>query len=204
MAKKGQLTKAEYIPMDEFKGIVRRLEKDENWKFELYFTFSCATALRVIDVMNTRWSEIFDKDRLGNITMKKVFVKEEIKTGKIRKIRFSQSVADRIIYLYTLLGSPDIDRFIFTNRWGKKSWSSQYLNAELKRIRDRYDVSITNFSTHTFRKTFARGYWDAQGRTSESLILLMDILNHSSIAMTKKYLGITDDEIAEVYMNFEL
>lgn len=199
MAKKGQLTKSDYIPMDEFKRVISLLNEDKRFKFELYFVFSCATALRVCDVMSTNWGDVVSRD--GSV--KSIFVKKELKTGKIRKISFSRSTSERITRLYSDLGCPDLNSPMFANKWGDKPWTTQYLNAELKRIRDKYDISIANFSTHTFRKTFARNYWESQKRSSGALILLMDVLNHSSIAMTKKYLGITDEEIAEVYSNLD-
>lgn len=54
-------------------------------------------------------------------------------------------------------------------------------------------------SPHTFRKTFGRYVYDSNNRSAESLILLNKILNHSSIQITKTYLGITKDEVNGIY-----
>jgi len=204
MAKKGVLTKPDYLKMEELKRMTEALAADENWKFELYITFSVATALRVCDVLSTSWIDVVEEDAEGHVVLRKFFYKREKKTGKIRKINFSQSVGNRIIELYVKLGSPKLNSIIFTNRGGEKALSSQYVNAELKRIKERYQINISNFSTHTFRKTFARHFWESQDRSSGSLILLMSLLNHSSIEMTKRYLAISDDEIAGVYQSFEI
>ena len=40
--------------------------------------------------------------------------------------------------------------------------------------------------------------------SSESLILLMDIFGHSSPSITKRYLGIRDQEIFNVYDSLSL
>jgi len=203
MALPGQLTKADYIPMDIFKGLLKNLEKDENWQWEFYLMFSMVTALRVVDVTSTAWRDIFEVTPEG-LKVKRKFVKKEQKTGKTREISFSPSVADRIDFLYIKLGSPTLTELIFPSKKNPgKSVSKQYINAELKRIKAKYSLQINNFSTHSFRKTFARHYWEMNNKSSESLILLMDVLNHSSIAMTKKYLGITSEEIAGVYSSFE-
>lgn len=204
MSKRNQLTKAEYLPMDIFRGILKRLELEKKYKLELYFTFSVASALRVVDVLSTKWQDILEKDESGNMSLKRRFIKVEQKTGKSRTINFSQSVSDRIEFLYIKLKSPDLNNFIFVNRWGKEPMTKQYINQELKRIRDRYDLPIKNFSSHSFRKTFGRHFYESQGKTSASLILLMHVFNHSSLQMTKVYLGISEDEIAEVYENFEI
>ena len=55
-------------------------------------------------------------------------------------------------------------------------------------------VGLTgNFGTHTLRKT-----WGYHARKNGAdLATIMQKLNHESIAYTKRYLGITDDELAE-------
>jgi integrase len=53
---------------------------------------------------------------------------------------------------------------------------------------------VGNFGTHTLRKT-----WGYQARQAGvPLELIMHKLNHSNIAMTKRYLGITDDELRAI------
>jgi integrase len=53
-------------------------------------------------------------------------------------------------------------------------------------------VGLTgNYGTHTLRKT-----WGYQARLSGvPMEIIMEKLNHTSFAMTKRYLGITDDEL---------
>jgi site-specific recombinase XerD len=51
-----------------------------------------------------------------------------------------------------------------------------------------------NYGTHTLRKT-----WVYHARMNgEDLALIMYKLNHSDLAYTKRYLGITDEEPEEV------
>ncbi len=51
-----------------------------------------------------------------------------------------------------------------------------------------------NYGTHTLRKTWGyHAYMNGM-----DLALLMDILNHNSLASTRQYLGIMDDELREV------
>ena len=62
-----------------------------------------------------------------------------------------------------------------------------------------YKVKIGNFSTHTFRKTFGRYVYETNNRSAEALVLLNKILNHTSIQITKTYIGITQDEINNIF-----
>jgi len=57
-----------------------------------------------------------------------------------------------------------------------------------------------NFGTHSLRKT--RGYYARM--QGEDLALIMHKLNHESIAYTKRYLGITDDELQAVSQRLNL
>lgn len=58
----------------------------------------------------------------------------------------------------------------------------------------------SHFGGHTLRKT-----WAYQGRLKAvPLEIIQHKLNHTSLSVTKKYLGITDDEIAEACNRIDL
>ncbi|MCI0711985.1 MAG: hypothetical protein L0154_17660 [Chloroflexi bacterium] len=63
------------------------------------------------------------------------------------------------------------------------------------------DVGLRgNYGTHTLRKT-----WGYHARKNGvELALIMHKLNHNSLAYTKRYLGITDDELEAVMRNLNL
>ncbi|MFC1878930.1 tyrosine-type recombinase/integrase, partial [Chloroflexota bacterium] len=63
------------------------------------------------------------------------------------------------------------------------------------------DVGLTgNYGTHSLRKT-----WGYHARVQGvDLALIMHKLNHESIAYTKRYLGITDDELGAVARRLNL
>lgn len=57
-----------------------------------------------------------------------------------------------------------------------------------------------NFGTHSLRKT-----WGYHARMQGvDLALIMYKLNHNSIAYTKRYLGITDDELQAIAQRLNL
>ena len=67
------------------------------------------------------------------------------------------------------------------------------------------DVKIRNknISTHSMRKSGSRFIWENNGHSDEYLIKLSSILNHSSTYITRKYLGISREEIKDIYQSFD-
>ena len=57
-----------------------------------------------------------------------------------------------------------------------------------------------NFSCHSLRKTFGRQVYNMNSENSElALVKLMELFNHSSLAITKRYLGLRQEEILQTY-----
>ena len=195
MAKKNQLTAADIFTYVEYKNLVDRLHEDGEYRIELFARLQFCTACRAGDVLNFRWKDILHKDKL---------VVTEQKTGKTRAITFNTTVCKTFSDLYKLLGEPDKDQLIFKSPYGEdKPISIQFVNRELKRIKRKYRLKIGNFSTHTFRKTFGRYVYDKNNHSAESLILLNKIYKHSSLEITKTYIGITQDEIDGIFNSIQ-
>lgn len=70
----------------------------------------------------------------------------------------------------------------------------------LKEIKKKYRLYVGNFSCHPLRKTFGRQVYTMSGENAElALVKLMELFNHSSVAITKRYLGLRQEEILEAY-----
>ena len=194
MAKKNQLTTSEYLEYSEYERLLERLREDKEYLWELYARLGFCTACRSSDVLNFRWDDILDKNEC---------VVVEQKTKKARRLTFNPSVREKIKELYKLLGKPEISDYIFVSKITQGPITVQYINRKLKEFKAKYKIQIGNFSTHTFRKTFGRYVYEKYDRSAESLILLNKILNHSSIAVTKTYIGITQDEVNSIFNSIE-
>lgn len=80
------------------------------------------------------------------------------------------------------------------------TFTIQAINRKLKDIKKQYKVKIKNFSCHSLRKTFGRQVYNMNSDNSElALVKLMELFNHSSVAITKRYLGLRQEEILETY-----
>lgn len=195
MAKKNQLTKSDYLSMDELKKLLDKLHKDKQYIWELYARVSFYTALRSSDVLSLTWADILNRSYI---------VKTEKKTGKTRKIPFNKRAQDYIFELYMLLKRPNPNELIFKGERTCGAFSIQYVNRIIKTWKVKYQINIGNFSTHTFRKTFGRYVYDTSDNKSEALILLNSIYKHASIDITKIYICLREDEINSVFSSIDI
>lgn len=187
---KRKLTTADYLSIEDFNRLVDGLHNDGLYMWELYCRLSFCTALRASDVLTLTWQDILNREFLD---------KTEKKTQKGRRITFNSSVQQKIKELYTLQGEPDKKGSPFLNPKTQTVYSLEHINRLLKKFRVRYRLPIKAFSTHTFRKTFGRYVYESNGRSAESLILLNSIFRHSSIDITKVYIGLRQAEIDKVF-----
>lgn len=190
MAKKNQLTTSEHLPYSEYERLLKCLHEDKEYRWEMYARLSFCTACRVSDVLKFKWEQILDTASV-DVT--------EQKTGKTRRIPLNPSVQKKFRELYALLGHPDKQDYVMASSIGDKPLTVQRINQMLKVFKVKYRLKIGNFSTHTFRKTFGRYVYDTNNHSAESLLLLNKILNHTSIQVTKTYIGITQEEINGIF-----
>ena len=70
----------------------------------------------------------------------------------------------------------------------------------LKEVKKKYRLHVGNFSCHSLRKTFGRQVYTMNDNNAElALVKLMELFNHSSLAITKRYLGLREEEILQTY-----
>lgn len=126
------------------------------------------------------------------------------KTGKCRIVKINRGFQKHIHDCYVALEKPNKGLRCFVSTWGGV-YSIQSINLHFKRIRIKYKLKIQNFSTHTMRKTFGRRVLEAAGPGNEemALIRLSDIFNHSSLQITRRYLGLRQEELSGVYDSLE-
>ena len=103
------------------------------------------------------------------------------------------------------MGVVDSNSYIFLNRFGSKPIDKSYVNVKLKEIFKEYDITLEgNISSHLFRKTLGNRVLKLNNYSNEAMILLMEMFGHSSPAITKRYLGIREREVLDVYDSLRL
>ena len=190
MALKGQRTTTGFIQWSELTNLVLKLQRDNEYKFSLLIGTGAFTGLRISDILSLTWNQLLDKD---------VIELHEKKTGKFRKIKINTDLQTLIKSNYKAMGEPDINALAFVNKYGTKQINVQWVNAKLKEIFIKYSIKTENPSTHSLRKSFGRRIWELNDYSERSLVLLSELFNHSSIQITKRYLGIKEKELFDVY-----
>ena len=134
-----------------------------------------------------------------NGKVKNEVIIKEGKTDKARTFTINKSASNVIKeYLSTL--DCDMNWYLFKSRKGDNKAISrvqawQVLSDSAKLVGVKEDIG-----THTLRKTF--GYWSY--KQGIDITLLQKIFNHSSPAITLRYIGITQDDIRDVYNKLNL
>ena len=190
MGLKYSKTTADYIEWSEAMNIIRNLAKEGNYKISLLVAVGCFTGLRISDILALRWEQILNTEE---------FTITEKKTGKRRSIRLNLQLQQHIKECYEHIQPIGIKAPILVSQKGTV-YSVQRINVIVKEITKNYRVKVKNFSCHSLRKTFGRQVYTMSGENAElALVKLMELFNHSSVALTKRYLGLRQEEILETY-----
>ena len=190
MSLKYSTTTADYLVWSDAMNLIRKLAKDGNYKMSLLVAIGCFTGLRISDILALRWKQILGVPDFTII---------EKKTGKRRTIRLNPELQRHIVDCYNHIQPIGIESPILVSQKGT-TFSVQRINSILKDLKKKYRLKINHFSCHSLRKTFGRQVYNMNSDSSElALVKLMELFNHSSVAITKRYLGLRQEEILETY-----
>ena len=189
MSLKYSSTTADYLQWDEAMNLIRKLAKDKNYKMSLLVALGCFTGLRISDILALRWKQILNTDEFSII---------EKKTGKNRTIRLNHQLQKHIQECYKQINPIGVNAPILVSQKGT-TFTIQAINRMLKQVKTKYKVKAKNFSCHSLRKTFGRKVFESSDNAELALVKLMELFNHSSVAITKRYLGLRQEEILETY-----
>lgn len=186
MSVKNSVTTSDYLNFDStLNKATKMIKTDRNYKIGFLILFGINTGLRISDILKLRIED------LNNDTLSLI----ESKTNKKRIIRLN----DNIKTAYRLLKERDknIEGYVFTSNQ-KTVYSRQYVNRKLKVVLGTKSMAV---SSHSLRKTFGRQVWSNNNETDKALLYLSELFNHSSPGITKRYLGIRQEELNDIYMS---
>jgi len=162
----------------------------------LLFVMGINTALRISDLLTLQVGQVLDEGQMPRHT----FSLTEEKRGKRNVVTVNTSIQEAFVpylaHYRTVLTQPDYYLF-FSSRRLKPIMTKPMSREHAERLISEMCQAVGllgHYGTHTLRKT-----WGYQARQSGvPMEIIMEKLNHTSFAMTKRYLGITDDELRAV------
>jgi integrase len=196
MSLDGQKTTTTSMEWDQFKSLISKLERDGEYKFCLLVAIGVFTGLRISDLLQLKFNQFIGTDFLNII---------EKKTKKDRKIKINSDLKELVERIKLKMNVTDDEQYIFVNKYGTKPIDKSYVNVKLKELLNKYDIHLEgNVSSHMFRKTLGNRALKLNNYSNESMVLLMELFNHSSPTTTKRYLGVRDSEIQSIYDSLKL
>jgi len=160
---------------------------ESGYRDKFMFLFGINTGLRISDILALKVGQVRGKEH--------VTVKEQ-KTNKLREVVLLPIMNE--IEEYTK-GRYD-EEWLFPSRKGNKPITKVQAYRVLRKASETANLDHIQISTHTMRKTF--GYWHYQ--TNKDIAVLQEILNHADPSTTRRYIGITQDEIKATYEGFRV
>lgn len=183
-------TTADYLDWNVMLNLIRKLYRDGDYRMSLFIGCGCFFGLRVSDLRKLTWSMLLNDDK---------FVVTEQKTQKRRVVKINTYFQKHIKQCYVALDVENMDEACFLSR-KNMVMTTQRINVRLKEIKNKYCIKIDNFSCHSLRKAFGRKVFESSGENAQmALVKLSELFNHSSVAITKIYLGLREKELLETY-----
>lgn len=152
----------------------------------LLFTIGINAPYRISDLVRIQFKHVLDEKN----KVRTHLALKETKTGKENKVALSKGVKKSISNYADNYYSGNPEEYLFKSRKGANNPISRVqawniINNAAK------ELGIDNIGTHSLRKTF--GYHQIKRGTN--ITLLMKMFNHSSEAITLRYIGITQDDM---------
>ena len=168
--------------------------RNRKFRDHAMFILGIHTTLRISDLLKLRWADVYDENRQqfhSHITV------VEHKTKKKKAIALNQCAIDALrLYL-----PHRKSEWVFVSRnGGEKPITRQQAWRIMKDACAALGID-EKIACHGLRKTWGYHAWTSQ---SVSPVVIMDIYNHSSYDVTKRYLGVAQDDLDRAYLEMSL
>jgi len=185
--------------IDAMKSIMKG---ESNYRDLLLFVLGINTGLRISDILALKWCSFINGggrllkagDQLNVV---------EIKTKKIKSFMINRSVAEALKLYYDSLANVKPNDPVFSSRKTDDGSLQPITRIAAWQLLNRYAHMVgldDGIGTHTLRKTFSYHLY----KKGVALEYIQKMLNHSSPAITLRYIGITQEQLNDIYVELNL
>lgn len=173
------------------------LKEKPNYRNYAMIILGLNTAFRISDLLNLRWGDVLNKKT--GCFREHICVVEQ-KTGKERVVAMNHTVIGVLGELRRVFCDTDEEQYLFPST--KKTGNPLSRSQAFRIVREaaEYAGIEERISCHSLRKTFGYQAW----KQGVQPAVLMDIYNHSSYRITRRYLGIEQEDRDKVYLNLHV
>lgn len=169
--------------------VMRNYLKGKSLRDYALFSVGINVALRISDLLKLQWKDVLENNEFKVINLK------EGKTKKTRNIQLNKVAQKALRELLEDLEAHCVDDYIFRSREGENQPISRQQALNILKDAAKAVKIKENVGTHTLRKTWGYQAW----KNGFNPALIMETLNHSNLNVTKRYLGIRQDDINDLY-----
>ncbi len=182
-------------PIRDLKKIdtIKKLLKQQNLRDYCLFVLGINSGLRISDLLKLRISDVSEKGKIKD----RIRLREK-KTNKFKDFPLSNSTKSALKeYLKTREYNENEPLFISRKNKGflMRQQAYKIINDVAKSVGIKEKIG-----THTLRKTFGYHAYN----NGYDITLIQKLFNHSSPSVTLRYIGITQDEMDDVYLSLDL
>jgi len=171
--------------------IKKNLKAESSPRNYLLFVFGVNSALRSSDLRNLKVSDVLDNK--GDI--KKYLYTRVKKTKREIKITINEAMREAINYYLSKAKVFNPDQYLFRSKRRDKPITNVALFYLIKKWTKEVGLVNEHYSAHSLRKT-----WGYQARKyhGASIEMISEKLGHRSTLVTKRYIGISQEEVNQM------
>jgi len=154
------------------------------------------SALRISDILHLSYGDVYDFEKKE---WKQHIIITEQKTQKTNRIYINNEIK-KVLKGFLEETERTSKEWIFKSQMHRCEPLSRFQAFRIIKEASAYAGLYHDISCHSLRKTFGYHAWK-QGTPP---VLLMNIYNHSTFQVTKRYLGIEQDDKDEVFENIKI
>jgi integrase len=174
---------------------MKKILKGSSLRDYCLFVLGINSGLRISDLLNLKIGDVTDE----NGKVKDRITLREKKTGKAKDFPLSDSAKKAISEYLKSRGTYELTDALFASRKGGTPLTRQHAYRIINEAARAVGIK-EQIGTHTLRKTF--GYHAYQ--SGVDITRIQKLLNHSAPSITLAYIGITQEELDDVYLNLNL
>lgn len=169
---------------------------------KMLFIIGINIGIRASDLRTLKYSFFFNEDG-SRKDFYKIQPKKTRKQKKFVTLYFNDAVWSMLDMYLSKFPYKSLNDYLFFSRVGDEPIEVNTLRRVVKSTAKEAGIAH-NVGSHSLRKTFGYWVWHNAKDKEKMLVILSQIYNHSDVSTTRKYIGLTNDEMEDTFNSLNL